>query len=501
MGRAVYRHGATGVTAMRSETVRSEAASGIRPVILCGGSGTRLWPASRESMPKQFARLVDPAHSTFQATALRVAEAGLFARPTVIAAAETRFIVAEQLAQAGLSADILLEPQGRDSAAAVAVAALHAASTDPESVVLIMAADHVIGDAPAFRAAVAAAAEGARAGQIMTLGVEPTRPASDYGYIRRGAALASAEGHAVEGYAVERFVEKPTRAGAERLIAEGALWNSGYFLFRADVMLAELEAFAPDTLAGARAALEAAARDLDFIRLDAESFAACPKISVDYAVMERTGRAGVLPVSFPWSDVGTWDAVWQVLEHDEAGNALRGRVELIETKNSLVHSAGEGLTTVVGLEDVVVVTTPDAVLVASKARSGEVKELVGRLRAKAHPEADAHLRMYRPWGWYQRIDIGERFQVKRIQVVPGGRLSLQKHYHRAEHWVVVKGTAEVTVDARVALVHENEAIYLPIGSMHRLANPGKIPLELIEVQVGSYTGEDDIIRVEDIYGR
>ncbi len=476
----------------------------VHPVILCGGSGTRLWPASRESMPKQFARLVDPEQSTFQATARRVAEPGLFARASVVAAAESRFIVAEQLQQVGLGADIILEPQGRDSAAAVAVAVLHAAAADPQAVVLIMAADHVIGDTQAFRAAVAAAAQGARAGSIMTLGIQPTRPATDYGYIRRGSPLP--EGGTQDlgqgpACAVERFVEKPDAAGAERLIAEGALWNSGYFLFRADVMLAELETFAPAVLAGARAALAAAATDLDFVRLDAEAFGQVPKISIDYAVMERTGRAGVLPVAFPWSDVGTWDAVWGVLERDRDGNALRGRVELIGTRNSLVHSAGEGLTTVVGLEDVVVVTTPDAVLVASKAQAGRVKELVGQLRARAHPEADAHLRMYRPWGWYQRIDIGERFQVKRIMVTPGGRLSLQKHYHRAEHWVVVKGTAEVTVDERVVLVHENEAVYLPIGSMHRLTNPGKIPLELIEVQVGSYTGEDDIIRVEDIYGR
>ncbi|ACB81699.1 mannose-1-phosphate guanylyltransferase/mannose-6-phosphate isomerase [Methylorubrum populi BJ001] len=478
-----------------------ESSSLIRPVILCGGSGTRLWPASRESMPKQFARLVEAEQSTFQATARRVAEPGLFARPTVIAAAESRFIVAEQLVQAGLSADIILEPQGRDSAAAVAVAALHSARTDPKAVVLIMAADHVIGDADAFRRAVAAAAEGARAGYTMTLGIEPTRPATDYGYIRRGSALSEAEGGAGGACAVERFVEKPDAAGAERLIGEGALWNSGYFLFRADVMIAELEAFVPDVLAGARAALQAATTDLDFVRLDADAFGQVPKISIDYAVMERTARAGVLPVSFAWSDVGTWDAVWGVLERDAQGNALRGRVELIGTRNSLVHSEGEGLTTVVGLEDVVVVTTPDAVLVASKAQSGRVKDLVSVLREKAHPEADAHRRMYRPWGWYQRIDIGERFQVKRIMVTPGGRLSLQKHFHRAEHWVVVKGTAEVTVDERVVLVHENEAVYLPIGSMHRLTNPGKIPLELIEVQVGSYTGEDDIIRVEDIYGR
>ncbi|MFK5600321.1 mannose-1-phosphate guanylyltransferase/mannose-6-phosphate isomerase [Methylobacterium sp. HMF5984] len=469
----------------------------ILPVILCGGSGTRLWPVSRESMPKQFARLVDASESTFQATARRVSDLATFARPAVIAAAESRFIVAEQLAQAGITGDIILEPEGRDSAAAVAVAALHAAKADPEAVVLIMAADHVIGDVPAFAAAVRTAAVGARAGYTMTLGIEPTRPATDYGYIRRGGALPEAEG----AFAVERFVEKPDAEGAAALIAEGALWNSGYFLFRADLMLAELEAHAPAVLSAARAALERAGVDLDFVRLDAAAFGQAPKISIDYAVMERTTRAGVLPVSFPWSDVGTWDAVWQVLPQDAAGNAVRGRVELLGTRNSLVHSEGEGLTTVVGLDDVVVVATPDAVLVASKAQSGRVKELVGVLRARAHPEADAHRRMYRPWGWYQRVDIGERFQVKRIMVTPGGRLSLQKHHHRAEHWVVVKGTAEVTLGERLVLVHENEAVYLPIGSLHRLTNPGRIPLELIEVQVGSYTGEDDIIRVEDVYGR
>ncbi|WP_284317247.1 mannose-1-phosphate guanylyltransferase/mannose-6-phosphate isomerase [Methylobacterium gnaphalii] len=469
----------------------------VLPVILCGGSGTRLWPASRESMPKQFSRLVDATASTFQATAQRVTDASVFAKPIVIASSDARFIVAEQLAQSGVAAEIVLEPSRQDSAAAVAVAALCAARRDPETVVLILAADHVIGDTEAFRTAARDAAEGARAGHIMTLGIAPTRPASDYGYIRPGPGLDGLPGL----HAVERFVEKPDTAGAERLIAEGALWNSGYFLFRADVMIAELEAHVPEVLDAARAALEAATTDLDFVRLDAAAFARAPKTSIDYAVMERTSRAGVLPVSFPWSDVGTWDAVWQVLDHDDQGNALRGRVELVGTTNSLVHSDGEGLTTVVGLDDVVVVATPDAVLVASKARSGEVKELVTTLRRKAHPEADAHRRMYRPWGWYQRIDIGERFQVKRIMVTPGGRLSLQKHFHRAEHWVVVKGTAEVTLNERVVLVHENEAVYLPIGAMHRLTNPGKIPLELIEVQVGSYTGEDDIIRLEDIYGR
>ena len=476
-----------------SETMRER----VHPVILCGGSGTRLWPASRESMPKQFSRLVDETLSTFQATAQRVAAPDIFGRLTVLTSADARFIVAEQLTQAGVAGDILLEPERRDSAAAVAVATLHAARSDAQALVLILSADHVIGDTDAFRRAARAAAAGARAGLIMTLGIEPTRPATDYGYIRKGAAIEAAPGACT----VERFVEKPDAAGAERLIAEGALWNSGYFLFRADVMLAELQAHVPEVLAAAQAALAAAVTDLDFVRLDAAAFGKAPKTSIDYAVMERTRHAGVLPVSFPWSDVGTWDAVWQVLKRDASGNAVRGRVELLETTNSLVHSEGEGLTTVVGLDDVVVVATPDAVLVSSKHRSGKVKDLVGLLREKAHPEADAHRRMYRPWGWYQRIDIGERFQVKRIMVTPGGRLSLQKHYHRAEHWVVVKGTAEVTLNDQIVLVHENEAVYLPIGSMHRLTNPGKIPLELIEVQVGSYTGEDDIIRVEDIYGR
>ncbi|WP_156387552.1 mannose-1-phosphate guanylyltransferase/mannose-6-phosphate isomerase [Methylobacterium sp. Leaf399] len=469
----------------------------ILPVILCGGSGTRLWPASRESMPKQFTALVSPTSSTFQETVRRVGDAASFGRATVITSSDARFIVAEQLAQAGIAADILLEPERRDSAAAVAVAALHAAATAADAVVLIMAADHVIGDTAAFAAAARAAAEGARAGYIMTLGIEPTRPATDYGYIRRGRPLEG-DGAACT---VARFVEKPDAAGAEALIADGALWNSGYFLFRADVMIAELRAHVPEILEAAEGALAQATRDLDFIRLDAPAFSRAPKTSIDYAVMERTTHAGVLPVSFPWSDVGTWDAVWSVLDKDPDGNAVRGRVELLHTRGSLVHSEGEHLTTVVGLDDVVVVTTADAVLVTSKARSGLVKDLVTVLRDKAHPEADAHRRIYRPWGWYQRIDIGERFQVKRIMVTPGGRLSLQKHFHRAEHWVVVRGTAEVTLNGSVALVHENEAIYLPIGAMHRLTNPGKIPLELIEVQVGSYTGEDDIVRVEDIYGR
>ena len=477
-----------------------EEAGLIHPVILCGGSGTRLWPASRESFPKQFIPLAEAHRSSFQATAARVTDASVFARPAVITANDARFIVAEQLAQAGLSADILLEPARRDSAAAVAVAALHAAARLPDALVLILAADHAVGDDAAFLAAVRAASLGAQAGHIMTLGIVPTSPSTAYGYVQPGSGLAGPAGDA-GARILEHFLEKPKPDRAARLIAEGALWNSGYFLFRADVMLEELRAYAPEVLDAAEASLKGAVRDLDFLRLDVDSFLTSPQISIDYAVMERTSRAAVLPVSFPWSDIGTWGALWEVSPQDPKGNATRGRVALHGTRNSLVHSEGDLLTTVVGLEDVVVVATTDAVLVTSRERGGEVKTLVEQLRANGEPEADAHRLMYRPWGSYQRIDIGARFQVKRITVKPGARLSLQKHYHRAEHWVVVRGTAEVTVDETVALVHENEAIYLPIGCVHRLTNPGKIPLELIEVQVGSYTGEDDIIRIEDVYGR
>ncbi|KMO33333.1 mannose-1-phosphate guanyltransferase [Methylobacterium tarhaniae] len=477
----------------------SDAGDLIHPVILCGGSGTRLWPASRESFPKQFIPLAEPGRSSFQATAARLSDA-TFARPAVITANDARFLVAEQLAQGGIGADILLEPCRRDSAPAVAVAALHAAARDPQALVLILPADHAIGDEAGFVAAARAARAGARAGHIMTLGIAPTQPSTAYGYIQPGGALPGEAG-ASGARAVARFLEKPDASRAAGLIDEGALWNGGYFLFRADVMLDELEVHAPEVLAAASAALATAARDLDFVRLGAEAFGKAPQISIDYAVMERTERAGVLPVSFPWSDIGTWGALWDIAARDAEGNALRGRVALRNTRNSLVHSTGEILTTVVGLDDVVVVTTDDAVLVTSRTAAGEVKGLVEGLRRRSEPEADAHRLMYRPWGSYQRIDIGGRFQVKRITVKPGGRLSLQKHHHRAEHWVVVRGTAEVTVDGVVRLVHENEAAYLPIGCVHRLANPGKIPLELIEVQVGSYTGEDDIIRIEDVYGR
>ncbi len=472
----------------------SDGSTKILPVVMCGGSGTRLWPASRDSMPKQFIDLLGE-HSTFQTAVQRVTAPHIFLRPTIVSSNDVRFIVAEQLAQIGAEADIILEPIQRDSAAAIAVAACHAARHDPETIVLVIAADHVIDDPAAFVASCESAIEPARQGHIMTLGVVPQYPATSYGYIQSGKAIKN-----TDAFRVERFVEKPSAETAQSYIDQGFLWNSGNFLFRADAMIEELERFQPEILAAARDALENAAIDLDFIRLDAEAFKKAPKTSIDYAVMERTERAGVLPVSFHWSDIGSWGALWDASPRDEDGNSLRGNVEVVEARNSLIHS-DEILTTVVGLDDIVVVAKPDAVLVTSRSRSELVKDLVVAMRAKQRPEASEHHRMYRPWGWYQRIDHGTRFQVKRIMVKPGGRLSLQKHHHRAEHWVVVKGTAEVTVNENVSLIHENESIYIPIGSMHRLVNPGRIPLEVIEVQVGSYTGEDDIIRVEDIYGR
>ncbi|KLK92179.1 mannose-1-phosphate guanyltransferase, partial [Microvirga vignae] len=318
---------------------------------------------------------------------------------------------------------------------------------------------------------------------------------TSYGYIKPGACIQG-----TDAFHIERFAEKPDAETATTYINDGYLWNSGYFAFRPEVMLAELETYEPDIVEAARAALVRAMTDLDFVRLNREAFQQAPKTSIDYAVMERTSKSGVLPAEFAWSDVGTWDLLWQASDKDVDGNVLRGRVEILEARNSIVHSEGM-LTAVIGLDDVVVITHQDAVLVASREKSEQVKDLVALLRTKNQPEADEHIRMYRPWGWYQRIDLGLRFQVKRIYVKPGGRLSLQKHYHRAEHWIVVKGRAEVTVDEKVLVLHENEAAQIPIGSVHRLANPGRIPLEIIEVQVGSYTGEDDIVRIEDSYGR
>jgi mannose-1-phosphate guanylyltransferase / mannose-6-phosphate isomerase len=467
----------------------------IIPVIMCGGAGTRLWPVSRESMPKQFVPLIGP-QTTFQQVLARIADPDLFARPIIITHADFRFVVAEQLRASGIEADIVLEPARRDSGPAVAVCALLAAERDRDALVLVLAADHVIRKPEEFHEACRRAADVAAARRIVTFGITPSHPAINYGYIRPGEKLNGSCVHAVDA-----FVEKPDAATASSYVAQHYLWNSGNFLFHAVTMLGEIEQFEPAMAAAAKAAVEGLTRDLDFLRLAAEPFGRAPKKSIDYAVMERTKLAAVLPADLGWSDVGSWSTIWNVLDHDAAGNAIQGPVVTFETRNSLVRSDDSMLTAVVGLDDVVVVSTADAVLVGARSKAECVKELVQQLQAQNHRAATEHRRIYRPWGYYQDVDLAARYRVKRIVVKPGCTLSLQKHFHRSEHWVVVKGTAEVSVGEELRSVHENESIYIPIGSVHRLANPGKIPLELIEVQVGSYLGEDDIVRLEDVYGR
>jgi mannose-1-phosphate guanylyltransferase/mannose-6-phosphate isomerase len=471
------------------------ALSRIVPVIMCGGAGTRLWPISRESMPKQFVPLVGP-DSTFQQVLARINDKELFDRPIVITNSDFRFVVAEQLRERGIEADIVLEPVRRDSGLTVAVAALLGAMRDTDAIVLVLAADHVIRKPDEFRAACRQAAGAAAQGHIVTFGIAPTHPATNYGYIRPGAPL---DGTIVR--AVDAFVEKPDAATAAGYVADHYLWNSGNFLFQAATMLAEIERFEPEMAQAAKEAVAGVERDLDFVRLAAEPFARAPKKSIDYAVMERTRRAAVVPADLGWSDVGSWSAVWELLDRDRDGNAIEGPAVVMDTRNSLVRSDESVLTTVVGLDSVVVITTADAVLVASREKSEDVKALVEQLKSQSHRAAVEHRRIYRPWGYYQDIDLSERYRVKRIVVKPDRKLSLQKHFHRSEHWVVVKGTAEVTVGTDVRNVHENESIYIPLESVHRLANPGRIPLELIEVQVGSYLGEDDIVRFDDAYGR
>jgi mannose-1-phosphate guanylyltransferase / mannose-6-phosphate isomerase len=467
----------------------------VIPVIMCGGAGTRLWPVSRESMPKQFVSLIGEG-STFQQVMARISDPELFARPIVITNAEFRFVVAEQLRDCGIAADIVLEPMRRDSGPAVAVSAVLAFERDAEALVLVLAADHVIGKLDEFSDACRHAALTAAQGRIVTFGIHPTCAATNYGYIRPGKKLDGALVHEVEA-----FIEKPDAQTAAKYVADHYLWNSGNFLFHAATMWEEIEHLEPLMAQAAKASVAGATRDLDFLRLAPEPFARAPKKSIDYAVMERTKRAVVMPADLGWSDIGSWSTVWDVLDHDAAGNATEGPVVLLDTRNSLVRSEDPMLTTVIGVEDVIVVATADAVLVTTRAKAEEVKGLVEQLKAQNHRAATEHRRIYRPWGYYQDVDIATRYRVKRIVVKAGRKLSLQKHFHRSEHWVVVQGTAEVTVNNEVRSVHENESMYIPIGSVHRLANPGKIPLELIEVQVGSYLGEDDIVRLDDVYGR
>jgi len=468
----------------------------IVPVILSGGTGTRLWPLSRETYPKQFWPLVGEA-TMLQETVARATGAG-FAPPVVVCNEAHRFLVADQLREAKVADPrILLEPAGRNSAPAIAAAALLLRETDPDAVLWLMAADAAIADVPALHAALDQAAAAARQGWIVTFGMQPTAPETGFGYIERGGALPGLAGVS----RVARFVEKPDLATAERFLAGGQhLWNSGMFVATAATLINELERHAPEVLRAVQAALAASARDLDFVRLGAEAFKAAPSISIDYAVMEKTERAAVVPASLGWSDLGSWDAMWAVAPKDAAGNAAQGPVEIVDSKGCYVRSEGI-LTGVVGLTDVVVVTTEDAVLVVPRSRAQDVKKLVDQLRAAGRPQATQHRRMYRPWGHYEGLIQGSRFQVKKIEVRPGQKLSLQKHFHRAEHWTVVNGTAIVHRDGEDILLRENESVYLPLGCIHRLVNPGMIPLTLIEVQVGPYLGEDDIVRIEDTYGR
>jgi len=462
---------------------------------MCGGSGSRIWPESRESLPKQFIALIGE-RSTFQSIVGMVGDPAVFDPPVVITNFDYRFRVAEQLREIGAEATILLEPERRDSAAAVGAAAAWAAAGDPNTIVAVLAADHVFEDGKQFARLCGQAGDVAAAGQIVTFGITPDHPATGYGYIHPAEPLAID----LDVRRIERFVEKPDEKRARAFIDEGYLWNSGNFVFRADVMLEELKRFEPATAAAASAAVAKANKDLGFVVLDHAAFVKAPKTSIDYAVMERTDKAAVMRADVGWSDVGEWSAVWRLSPRDSRGNSLRGRAVAIDSSNVLVRSEGR-LAAVVGLRDVVVIATADAVLVADRSQTDKVKTLVERLKAEGKPEATEHVRIYRPWGYYQSVDQGARYQVKRIVVRPGGRLSLQKHHHRAEHWVVVRGVAEVTINTKVETVYENESIYLPIGSTHRLANPGKIDLELIEVQTGSYFGEDDIVRIEDDFNR
>ena len=470
------------------------------PVILCGGTGTRLWPLSRASYPKQYWPLAGSGEETLlQQTQQRLEGLPGLAPPLLICNEDHRFIVAEQMRQIGVEpAGILLEPIGRNTAPAVAVAALQATAQDDDPLLLVLAADHVIRDAATFRATVVAGAAAAEAGQLVTFGIVPTAPETGYGYIEAAQSLAGASAPVP----IARFVEKPDRATAEAFLATGRFtWNSGMFLFKASAILAELERLAPEVVSACRAALEQDSADLDFLRLEREAFAGCPNVALDVAVMEKTDRGAVLPLEAGWSDVGSWSALWETAaERDPQGNVLRGRVIHDDARNCYLRSEHR-LVVGLGVEDLVVVETDDVVLVAHRDRAQDVKGIVGLLEQEGAPESKAHRKIYRPWGSYDGVTEGERWQVKRIVVNPGASLSLQMHHHRAEHWIVVQGSAVVEKDGHQELLGENQSTYIPLGCKHRLSNPGKIPVELIEVQSGPYLGEDDIVRFEDRYGR
>ena len=466
----------------------------LTPVLLSGGVGSRLWPVSRESHPKHFLPLAGEL-SMLQETLQRTS--GLEeAAPLVVCNEEHRFMVAEQLRQVNLRASaLILEPQGRNTAPAVALAAIKAVETDPQALLLVLPADHVIKDVAAFAEAVGKAIPLAQDGRLMTFGVVPASPETGYGYIKCGTSLGS------DLFDLERFVEKPDAATAQSYLDSGNyLWNSGMFLLGAQNYLDQLQKLAPEILDRCRQAMAGASVDLDFVRPDAQAFDQCPSDSIDYAVMEKTDAGGVVSLDCGWSDVGAWSALWDVGERDEDGNVCKGDVMLDNCSDSYFRSDSR-LVAATGVDNLVVVETADALLVADRRKVQDVKRIVNRLKAQQRPEASLHRRVYRPWGSYESLVVADRFQVKRIVVNPGETLSLQMHHHRAEHWIVVHGTAEVTCEDKVFMLAEDESTYIPLGHKHRLANPGRIPLELIEVQSGAYLGEDDIVRFEDQYGR
>jgi len=479
---------------------RAKLMSKIYPVILSGGSGTRLWPLSRAMYPKQFIRFFNGSEPSFLGATLRrlPASAG-FAAPVLLCNNDHRFLVKDELERAGLEAGtIFLEPVARNTAAAIAVGALALVHDDPEAIMVVMPSDHIIGDEAAFEDAVLKAARVAAAGRLVLFGIKPTEAHTGYGYIRQGSALPGANS---EAFAVDAFFEKPDAATAAGYLAAGNyFWNSGIFVLHAGAFIKELARLAPKILDAARDALASAQSDLGCMRLDRAAFASAPSISVDYAVMEKTNLAAMLPLDVGWNDVGSWASLWEVAPRDENGNSIQGDALLEDSTNLYVHSE-RSLVAAIGVKDLVIVDTPDALLVADKARSQDVSTIVKRLRSSNRKEQEQHLRNYRPWGYFETLNIGPRFQVKLLHVKPGGKLSMQMHHHRSEHWIVVQGTANVVIGDTEKLVRENESVYIFATQWHRLENPGKVPLQLIEVQIGTYLGEDDIVRTDDIYKR
>jgi len=471
----------------------------LYPVILSGGSGTRLWPLSRAMYPKQFISFSREQDASFLSQSLkRLPQKAGFAQPILICNNDHRFLVLEDAERTGVfPSAIILEPMARNTAPAIAVAALHIMAKDPSGIMVVMPSDHMIRDEAAFASAVKQAAAVANAGRLVLFGIKPDSPHTGYGYIRRGGALKEFDG----AYAVAQFTEKPQKKVAEKYVASGEYaWNSGIFVFSARTFIEELGRLEPAILRAAEAALKGSRIDLGFVRLDAEAFEKAPSISIDYAVMERTERAAVIPIDVGWSDVGSWSSLWELAKHDDHGNAVEGEALLEDTQNCYVYS-DRALVTTLGVKDLVIVDTPDAVLVADRNQVQNVSQIVKRLKDEGRREYQTHVRSHRPWGFFETLSLAPRFQVKLLHVKPGGKLSMQMHHHRSEHWVVVHGTAKVTVGDSEKLVRENESVYIVATQWHRLENPGKTPLEMIEVQIGSYLGEDDIVRSDDIYQR